>query len=266
MAPPRADYLTFTGRSWIRSYSQSFDVLCGDTAPYVTDGYAIWQTVNRPLQQGVTIFQGNNPPQLTCNVRFGVWDGTGWDDGTASADSVETDIGKLEWMAGGNFLSGRSPVVRVTSKQPNGGISDLIPRYYHGIAWIVTGMQWGQAWRNSSGSRIYAECQVTLTKYVGYTTPPGGTTNGTATTPSNTQGAFVLSSPSADTPITIANGSNSTSVDSTIPGYNEALAANIIADPHNANLQLRSIRQQIKHGNRVFVPSTVVNTAQVTNS
>ena len=258
--PPSSDYLVFEGRSWIRNYGQKFSVLCGDNPPTITDGYALWQTIPRPLSTGVTLFTGYNPPQMQCELRFAMWDSGGsWDTTTAGGSDVESRISILEWMAGANFGTGRSPVVRVYSYKGDNTLSDLVPPAWRYVTWIIgsgtaSGLEWGQAWRNEQGQRIWQDVKVTLTKYVGYDQAPKAGTQ--------QNGTYMVASPSADTPLKMAANTQAN-----MPMANQELLARlIVSDPHNSNLQLRSVRQQVPQGSRVWVPSGLTSPTQTASS
>jgi hypothetical protein len=162
-------------------------------------------------------------------------------------------------MAGANFGTGRSPVVFVRSYHGDGRLSDLVPPAWRYVTWIIgsgssSGLQWGQAWRNEQGQRIWQDVTVTLTKYVGYDKAPraGTLQNGT----------FKVASPTEDTPLKMASNAQSN-----MPMANqEVLARQIVSDPHNAGLQLRSIRQPIRQGARVWVPSGLTSPTQTASS
>ena len=154
--------------------SASFNVLAGDTAPTISDGYAKFQTQDRRQRVGLTVFTGYNPLAMTVPVRFeNVLDGQG--------AGIEDDIRLLERMAGrGAFVGaaqGQPPVVRVSTTDGQGRVVPLIPSTYQFSAqnpsaplWRVSGVAWSNAvddpLRNSAGNRIRQTAVVTLQEHV----------------------------------------------------------------------------------------------------
>lgn len=159
--------------------------MCGDDKPVITAGYANWSVVARPLQTGVTTFQGYDPTTMDISLRFGTWKrggfqtgaravdpflpqwnpssagsgGYGWDTSPSAARQVESDIQVLEWMAGAHQGAGMPPYVYVNSYDSAGFTSDLIPRGYQSVGtdggilhpdqwvWIIDGgIKWGPSW------------------------------------------------------------------------------------------------------------------------
>lgn len=250
-APPvRNVFLSFQGIGFSTGATRSFDVISGQAPPTITGGYAKWTVLSRPLQRGLTFLDGYDPTTMTVSVIFGQWGTQGWQIGDRAAQKVETDIGSLEWMAGSNFVSGPSPVVYVFSHSSQGGDSDLIPPQYRGVPWIVTGLEWGTAYRNPSGSRVWQEATVTLQNYLNLGAPPAADTSAS--------GGYFISKPGRDTPLLIAGAPsvNSPTVDHSV------LAGRICEDAKNNPCKATSIRLQrksvyfaIRHGVNVFIPS-----------
>lgn len=249
-------YLTFQGIGQSSGVRRGFDVMVGDDPPSITGGYAKWTNIARPLQRALVVFQGYDPMQMDVNVRFGVWDAKrGWlrddTDPISGQDvrRVEADIDTLEWMAGGNFDDGPSPVVYVYSHGSQGRDTDLISGKYHGMAWIVTNIQWGKSYRNKNGFRTWQEATISLTNYLNLGRTPAPDTN--------VRGAYFVSKPGADTPLGIAGAwtGRTPTVDW------QTLAKNICSDDQNnpcqgtnLNLGRRSISYKIRHGVKVWVP------------
>lgn len=250
-APPVSNiYLSFQGIGFSTGATRSFDVICGQNPPTITGGYAKWTVLARPLQRGLTFLDGYDPATMTVNVIFGQWGLQGWKIDDNTAQKVEKDIGSLEWMGGSNFVSGPSPVVYVFSHSSQGGDTDLVPPQYRGVPWIVTRLDWGTAYRNSSGSRVWQEATVTLQNYLNLGKPPAADTS--------TTGGYFISKPGRDTPLLIAGAPsvNSPTVDHSV------LAGRICQDPKNnpcksttIRLQRKSVYFKIRHGVAVFVPS-----------
>lgn len=248
-APPvRNIYLSFQGVGFTSGAKRSFDVVCGQSPPTITGGYANWQPLQRPMQRSLTMLQGYDPVTMTVDIIFGVWGAQGWQQDDTTAGKVETDIGKLEWMAGSNFTAGPSPVVYAFSHSAQGGDTDLIPPQYRGIPWIVTGLQWGTSYRNSAGSRIWQEANLTLQNYLNLGAPPAADTSAT--------GGYFISKAGRDTALLIAGAPsvNSPTVDHSV------LAGRICEDAKNnpckgstIRLRRKSVYWPIRHGIPVWV-------------
>jgi hypothetical protein len=256
IAPAANAYLSFTGVGFSTGKQRSFQAIAGATAPTVTGGYAKWKTVPRPLARSLTIFDGYDPVQMTVEIIFGSW-ANGWQiDDSESSHPTEDNIAVLEWMAGSNFQVGPSPVVYMWSYSAKGGAqSDLIPPQYQSVGknqypWIVTGLQWGTAVRNSAGFRVWQEATVTLENYLNIGAPPKATTSA--------NGGYFVSRAGRNQPILIAAAAT---VKSPMEDH-QILAGRICQDPHNnpckghPNLRLngKGLRFQIPDKVPVFVP------------
>ena len=259
MAPSNNAYLSFDGSTFPNGkVEQSFTALCGDDPPIVTDGYAIWSSIARPLLRGVTVPQGFMPATMKVSVRFGVWSGdlgtSGWDIGAEAGHYVEQSIGVLEWMAGANQASGGSPCIAVTSHFAAGKHKQnyLIPPNYWGLSWVINGgLQWGQMYRNPDPARggtrpgtqrVYAECDFVLLNYIGLGANP----------PPHTKvehGGYFTTTKTLNTALKIAASFSSRSTQSMIQSL-----ANAIRDHHNNN-PIRGTHIHLKaHGNHWHMP------------
>lgn len=249
-------YLVFTGVGFETRRQRHFQALAGSQPPTITGGYAVWKPVRRPLARALTIFTGYDPAQMTVQIVFGQWANGGWQTDTQSGQDVEANIAVLEWMGGSNFQTGPSPVVYVTCPSPAGGQTDLIPPPYQSAPgrpypWIVTGVQWGTAYRNATGFRVWQEATVTLQNYLNTGAPPRA--HMTA------HGGYFVSEPGRDTPLLIAAAP---SVSSPIADQ-QIVARRITSDPHNnpckdnprLNLQGKGLRFVVRHGVPVYVPT-----------
>jgi hypothetical protein len=151
----------------------AFNVLCDDIAPQITDGYAVFEVINRPGRVGINKFDGYNPIVMVLSVRFENYQGY---NGVA----IEQDIEKLERMAGrGRFAgTGQAPpaVVRCSVTGPHGVPMWLIPANYQASlhnpsapTWRITTLAWDNTaenvLRDDWGRRIRQQCTVTLTQY-----------------------------------------------------------------------------------------------------
>jgi len=242
-------YLSFQGVGFTTSYRQSFDVLVGDNPPVITGGYANWTPLKRPLQRALTIFTGYDPVQMAVEVRFGRW-ANGWQTDDMHGQQVEADIGKLEWMAGSNFQQGPSPAVYVWSHSSQGGDTDLVPPQYANVPWVITALEWGKAWRNTNGYRVWQEATITLQHYQNLTAAPPPNTN--------KSGGYFTTTAARNTALLIAGAPSSLSpmVDHRI------LAGRILSDAKNnpckstsIKLSGKSLSYPIRVGVSVWVPS-----------
>lgn len=244
-------YIAFQGDGWGQTPgkpgpSHPIVVLCGDSQPVITDGTAIWGNIPRPLLRGLSIFQGYNPTVMTIDLRFGQFT-SGWDISPAAGTQTEDyDIHWMRWMAGEGFAVGPSPIVYVSSygvypSQPN----HLIPAEWQGptVPWVISGLTWGTAYRNKGGDRVWQEATVTLMQYLSVQNKPPPQTSAQA-------GYYFLATPARNTALKIANATSSHATLS----QNEAFAGLIISASQNASLSLRSIRQKLKVGAKVYIP------------
>lgn len=148
----------------------SFSVLCGDNRPIVKNGYAKYDTVNRPGRVGLNRFLGYDPIEIDCEVRFEAWlaqDGTG----------IESAIKKLERMAGrGDYegaADGPPAVVSVTAADAGGNVVPLVgPNYQWSKSnptaplYRIGGIEWKEgALSDNMGRRIRADAVITLRQY-----------------------------------------------------------------------------------------------------
>ncbi len=145
----------------------SFSVLCGDNRPIIKNGYAKYDTVNRPGRVGVNRFLGYDPIEIDCDVLFEAWlsqDGTG----------IEEAIRKLERMAGrGNYegaADGPPAVVAVTATSVGGVVVPLLgPNYQWSTSnpsaplYRIAGIAWkGGDLSDANGRRIRAAATITI--------------------------------------------------------------------------------------------------------
>lgn len=172
-APPGlAQKIRFTGSltDGKQIATKTFVVLAGDGPPTVTGGWAKWATIDRPQRVGLTVLQGYDPMSMTVPILF--------DSVTTGGDSLEDDIATLEWMAGRGRLYdgspfspafGENPLVTITTTDPAGNSTPLVPESYQGdaINWLVTDIAHGDAYRDRHGQRVRQATTVTLTQFVG---------------------------------------------------------------------------------------------------
>lgn len=251
--PAGPGYLTLQSWAFQRNSKGGYDerqltVLCGDNPPTITDGYAKWGTIDRPLRTGVTIPQGYNPAQMQVNVRFGIYDGRfigitsdgkrfggGWDTRSIAATEVEKEIGDLNWMAGGSYNAGPSPQVYIDTYDAK-GTTNLIPKDFQGLTWVIDqGIQWGNSLRHPNGSRIYQEAQFTMLEY---------TAIGAKKRKEQHQqsGHYVKTTITNRTALSIAAAQRQRSPEA----YHQTLAKRICHSPNNNPCQKSSVRLERK--------------------
>lgn len=260
-------WLTFHGHTLVPTPphhkdpgSQSLTVLCGDNPPKITDGYAKWNVVDRPLRRGLTIFQGYSPAVMQCEVRFGTWpnDLSCWPqkDGDMGAGGrrpidVEKDISLMEAWAGSSLTSGVPSFVQVVAYRQDSSTAvqtNLIPSRYHTqngkpFVWIITGMDWGESTRNADGDRIRQDVTVTLTNYLNFQAPK-------PIVDQWVPASYFRTTKRYNTPLKIVSDRV---VHAASPTRND-LAYRIIRDSKNKHLKLHRINQVIKPNTRVWVP------------
>ena len=240
----RNAYLRFTAQNFKGSNAAPgginyFDVACGSTPPTITGGYARWNAIQRPLQRSLTIFGGYDPVQMTVNVIFGQWNSqAGWATSDTTGQYVENQIGVLEWMAGVNSPSGAPPVVYVYSDSTGGGQSDLIPPQYQSTSsqkypWVISGLAWGTAYRNTNMYRVWQEATINLEGYLNLGKPPAPKTQ--------QSGAYFTSRAGRNTALLIAGAPAAHS-----PVEDHRLLAERICD-HAKNNPCKGTKIRLRH-------------------
>lgn len=153
----------------------AFSVLCGENRPIVKDGYARYDTVDRPGRVGLNRFLGYNPIEIDVDVQFEAYSAF---DGT----EVERAIEKLERMAGrgsyGGAADGAPSVVGVTVTDNSGHIVPLIGLNYQWspsnpsapLYRIGSSSGGGIAWKggdlsDDAGRRVRALATITIRQY-----------------------------------------------------------------------------------------------------
>lgn len=148
----------------------ALSVLCGENRPIVKDGYAKYDTVDRPGRVGLNRFLGYNPIEIDIDVQFEAY---------ASGDGagVEAAIAKLERMAGrGNYggaADGAPSVVGVTVTDNNGKIVPLIGSNYQwspsnpsAPLYRIATIAWkGGDFSDDEGRRTRALATITVKQY-----------------------------------------------------------------------------------------------------
>ena len=252
----RRRYIHFLGQAYgyINSgFTRSFDVLAGDQPPQITGGYGVWDEVQLPLQETLLIYTGQSAVKMQISVRFSLHDANGtWLVGDDAGRNLEYSIEMLEWMAGTE--GEHPPFVFPSTYDAAGNSTALIPFKYQAsnpsflswfgsIPWVITDLSWdANPIRNDSGLRIRQDASVTVGAY--------------ARLPSDRSGA--VPRPKATTFVSRDGADTAMLIARSVAAENPPkLAAAIVQAAQNKKLQLRSVNQVIKHGRRVYVPSSV---------
>lgn len=148
-----------------------------DNAPRVSNGYARYDTIDRPERKGLNHFMGYDPIEIEIPVRFEADRGNGsfWNrDGKAVEDSIE----RLERMAGrGNFKgagTGPPPVIAISTTGPSDTQNWLIPSNYQvsrnnptAPYYRISAIEWDATpLRDFNGNRIRQLATVTVKEHV----------------------------------------------------------------------------------------------------
>lgn len=158
----------------------SFDVKAGDSAPTVKEGYAKYESVDRPMRTGLTLFTGYDPITLDVPITFDAFV-------SRRGMDVERDIALLERMAGRGIFKGAGVgfpgYVNISSTDNKGSVVPLIPRAFQDHPtnpnppkWVVLPIEWDEEpIRNKEGNRIRQKAVVSLMQYnqVGSAKPTG---------------------------------------------------------------------------------------------
>lgn len=119
-------------------------VRLGEDAPKLTGGLGGWETVARPRDVGMTVWDGVEPYQLTLSLMF---------DGFAAQRSQERALRALSRVARGDRES--SPGVLSV-----GGIP--LPA----DSWVIEGIEFGEPITRNDGDRLRQPLTLTLREYV----------------------------------------------------------------------------------------------------
>lgn len=153
----------------------SFDVHCGDEPPLIRDGYATYDTVNRPGRVGLNRFLGYNPIEMDIAIQFEGYAHAPGDSGPGQ--KIEGNIQKLERMAGRGAYPGAATgppsVLGISVTDNNGNVVPLIPFNYQwspknqtAPLYRISAIQWGTgALRDDWGRRIRQLAVVTVRQY-----------------------------------------------------------------------------------------------------
>lgn len=173
LASTRGQYYQFIGRLTNGSALQEYwvEVLAGNGAPTITDGFARWAIVDRPQRVGMTVLQGYNPIVMEVPILFDCV----MQREANQAPDIEYPIQALEWMGGRGKLytqvghpgQGDSPLVSLYSANAKGAETPLIPLNCQDLDWVITSISYDTgALRNPAGGRIRQAATVTLTQHV----------------------------------------------------------------------------------------------------
>jgi hypothetical protein len=153
----------------------TFSVHADDPRPIVKDGYATYDTIDRPGRVGLRRFKGYNPIALDIPVQF---EGYANDAGAA----IEADIEILERMAGrGPFAgaaSGPPSVIRVSVTNNTGQVVWLVPAAYQWSAnnptaplYRIDNITWAAgALSDDKGQRTRAKAVISVSQYTAVST------------------------------------------------------------------------------------------------
>lgn len=147
--PQSLGYIVF--ESYTGGYS--FECLLGDGSPVVTAGYGGWQVTPRAKRRGLTEWNGNDPLAIDIPILF---------DGWAAGKIVEAPIGQLEKMAGLEKGMNEPPLVTFDSH----GVVPHDATNASQLDWVIEGIQWGDADRNSNGDRLRQAATVTVRQHI----------------------------------------------------------------------------------------------------
>lgn len=149
----------------------SFDVKAGDSAPVVKEGYAKYESVDRPMRTGLTLFTGYDPITMDVPITFEAFS-------SRRGLDLERDIALLERMAGRGIFKGAGTgfpgYVNVSTTDNRGNVVPLIPRSLQAHPtnpnppkWVVSELAWDEEpLRNREGNRLRQKATVTLMQYV----------------------------------------------------------------------------------------------------
>lgn len=127
------------------------EVLAGNNAPQITDGYANWEVVDRPKRPGITRYTGRNPVTQDISVRF---------DGNATNTPQDQQINTLMRMAQPGTDLSEPPKIKL------GGIAKR-----KDLTWIITGIDEDASsamWITLGGVPVIVRQDMTvhLTQYI----------------------------------------------------------------------------------------------------
>lgn len=191
--------VTFVLRDWPNP-KPYFTVMVDPAQAFtVTDGWALWNIVDRPQRVGLPVFAGYDPITATIGVQFEGFPtvmGATSDAarGSKPSNEVEDAIQLLEFMSGrgqaigaGNnsvdaaaTTGGPPPAVWLQSNNEQGQPTNLIPQNYqvseanpNAPSWVVTNLAWDTTpMRDDNGNRIRQMCVITVQEIVSDTFIP----------------------------------------------------------------------------------------------
>lgn len=130
------------------SQNPSIDLIVdpGPGAPTPTAGYGGWEEVKRPSDVALTDWSGNTPFKQDILVML-----DGWSDG----QSVEPQLDLLEQLGRAKKEDDEPPVFRVFG-----------PLHNSGMHYVLEGIDFGAALRDSKGTLVRQELTLHLMEYV----------------------------------------------------------------------------------------------------
>jgi hypothetical protein len=164
--PSKPQYIVF------RSEDERYvEVLAGEGAPTISDGYAKWVAVPRPQRPAITVFSGYEPLTLKVPILFA--------NNPSEQNDLESAIGELEHFARPGASQGqaepheagynlKTQLLRIYAKDGRGNEVPLVPGWVQGIPFVITGIEWdANPERNAQGQRIRQAGVVTLWGFLG---------------------------------------------------------------------------------------------------
>lgn len=236
----------------------AFYVLAGPGGPNPTGGWGQINTIDRPRNRGYTYAAGYTPRSMDVPIRFLA---TPYAQGGWSPAQVETNIEKLEWMAGFGVLyqdqvgaKGTPPVVQISSFKAGSSVSTpLVPRNYQsnqagGLRWVISNLQYDTSpIRDPDGYRTFQDITVSVIEYVAAPGAPTSPQQRQAGRGSNSSFVTVTTTAGRDT---IAKVCQSL-------GITSASDWSVVVQFNLSRLKVRSYHKQLKAGTKVQVPASL---------
>jgi hypothetical protein len=253
--------LKFTGTvidKYEPSQQLAFYVLAGPGGPNPTGGWGQINTIDRPRSRGYTYSAGYQPRSMDVPVRFLA---TNYAQGGWTPAQVETNIEKLEWMAGFGVLyqdqvgaKGTPPVVQISSfKAGSSSATPLVPKNFQsnlagGLRWVISNLQYDpNPIRDSDGYRTQQDMTVSVIEYVAVPGAPTSPRQRQAGRGSNSAFVTVTTTQARDTIAKVCQSLGITSASdwTTVVQFNLK------------RLKVRSYNKQLKVGTKVQVPASL---------
>lgn len=218
------------------------------TAPTITGGFAQINTIARPRRLGYTLAGGYDPISMDVPAQF---EAMGDYDSHYGPKDVERDIQILEWMAGRGKLYAKSNIGRAAVGNPplitfrvlSRGDTDtqLVPPNVQGLEWVISNIQYDTSpIRDGQGNRRRQLATVTLTQWMRIPTAKTTVNNGF-------QKYHITAQQRTIEAVVVHN----TDVKR---GDHQAMRE-VLKACRDHGVHVRSVRQKLKIGTRVFIPA-----------